>query len=62
VTKKETLREHLKVLSPVHLHYVWGLLDGLCHKGNPGEGAGPEKPEENDRDCLPLTGRRQDYP
>jgi hypothetical protein len=52
-TRKEALHESLKKLSPIHLHYVWGLLAGLCHTENAAGKAGQKLPGKNVQACSP---------
>ncbi|MDR2784637.1 MAG: hypothetical protein LBB83_01850 [Treponema sp.] len=60
--KKETFHKNLKLLSPAHLHYVWGLVDGLCHRESAGKTAEPEKPVQSIQACPPVKGEGQDSP
>jgi hypothetical protein len=52
--KKETFHKNLRLLSPVNLHYVWGLVDGLCHRESAGKAAGPEEPDQSLHACPPV--------
>jgi hypothetical protein len=47
ITRKEALHEGLKALSPIQLHYVWGLLDGLRHIESVTGKTGQELPGKN---------------
>jgi hypothetical protein len=60
--KKETLHQNLRLLSPIHLQYVLGLVNGLCYREHAGKEAEPEKPAEGYRACHSLARCGEDSP